>query len=52
MVDRIGQMDDIFNRMKNKAEEFVELDRQKHEAIRIEKELELAKMSPEEQTDS
>ena len=48
MVDRIGETTEMFNRMKNKAEELIECDRQKHEAIRMEKELELANMSKEE----
>jgi len=48
MDDRIGQTTEIFNRMKNKAEKYIEKDRQEHEASRKEKELKLANMSSEE----
>ena len=48
MIKWSNRWSDNFSRMKNMADEFVERDRQKHEAIRMEKELELVNMSKEE----
>ncbi|ADZ10375.1 hypothetical protein Metbo_2160 [Methanobacterium lacus] len=47
MIDQVGQMDEIFDRIDREAEEFLEIERQKEERVRLEKERILNSMSPE-----
>lgn len=47
MVDHIGQIDEMYDRMDRVAEEYLEKERQKQETVKLEKERILNNMSPE-----
>lgn len=47
MVDHIGQIDEMYDRMDKEAEEYLEKERQKQETVRLKKELISNNMSPE-----